>query len=281
MVINGRQLAAVIISDLQKEFKDLAEVKVFVLMVGDDPASFSFLRQKQKTAQRVEVELIVEKLPADCGEKVLLARIGELNEIPEVHGIIVQLPLPDGFNIEKALNSISSDKDIDGLGQKALVLAPAVKVVEFLFKKYQVNWQKAKIVLVGYGCLVGEPVGKWLNKKSVEFSVIDKSTSEPEKEKLIKAADIIISGVGRTGLVSASWVKQASVVIDFGCDFSAGQVLGDVSKEAALRARLFTPTPGGTGPILTALLFHNLLLLTKRKKFANISKVRNFNFQTL
>ena len=267
MIINGKKLAKEILVDLKKEFKKFKKVILAAVVIGNNPASFSFLKQKQKTAEKLGVELKIYKFPASISNKKVIAEIEKICQKKETKGLIVQLPLPRKFNQSEILKSIPAKKDVDALGEKPFNLAPAVEVIRFIFKKYKINYKNKKIALIGLGKLVSQPIYYWLKEKVPQsnISVIQKNVSKKEREKLIKTADILISGVGQANLVPAKWVKKGVVVIDFGYNFKKSKPYGDIEKKAASRARLFTPTPGGTGPILVGLIFKNLLNLIRKK----------------
>lgn len=264
MIINGKQLALEVIDSLKPSFAKLAQRPVLTALASEDclPCDF-FLKQKQKIALELGVELRIIKIEKQASQVDLIAEIEKLNQDRAVNGIIVQLPLPSGFDVEKICQAISPQKDVDGFLGKT-VKPPAVGVIDYLFKKYRLFQNGQKIALVGKGKLVGEPIFNWLIKKDVDkkdIFVIDKKTDKAQKEQWLKQADIIISGAGKANLIAKDMVKDNVVAIDFGYDIINGKIFGDIAQEVAEKAILFTPTPGGTGPILVAMLFSNLLNL--------------------
>lgn len=272
MLIDGKKIAQGLIDDLQKEFSKFQKVTVAAVVVGDDPASFSFLKQKQKKAQDIGIGLEIHKMPFDISEFELVNKIKILSGDERIKGLILQLPLPPRFlEISKILNAIPSEKDVDALSEKSIVLPPSVGVVKLLLEKYKINLANKKVVINGLGRLVGKPIYNWLRQQPElelgDLAAIEKDTSQKEREQLIKTADILISGVGKANLISSALIKKGAVVIDFGTARCGGKLCGDIEQVAAEKARLFTPTPGGTGPILVAIIFKNLLDLLDKPSY--------------
>lgn len=261
MIIDGKKIGKEILSSLKKELSKFKKIILAIVVVGNNPASWSFLKQKEKIAKYLGIELKVYKFPSTISNKELILEIEKITEDEKVKGIIIQLPLPKKLNLSEVLKVIPPQKDVDALGEKPINLAPSVEVVKFIFKKYSIKYNDKSIVINGFGRLIGKPIYNWL-KETVSLSnisIIEKNTLN--KEKLIKKADIIISGVGKANLIPANLIKRNAVVIDFGYDFQKGKIYGDIEKESADKTRLFTPTPGGTGPILVAMIFKNLVNL--------------------
>lgn len=263
MIIDGKQLAREIIDGLKNEFAKLPPKAVLTaLTAGDNPACELFLKQKQKIAKDLGAELRIIKINEQAGQEGLMVEIGNLNQDNAIGGIIVQLPLPSNFDFEKIAKTIAPQKDVDGF-TNTIVKPPAVATAAYLLEKYNVFLENKKIAVVGRGKLVGGPVCQWLAEKANAAAVfiIDKQTAEEKKGEWLKQADIVISGVGKANLIAKDMVKEGVMAIDFGYDIQGGKVCGDISPEVASKASLFTPTPGGTGPILVAMLFRNLLKL--------------------
>ncbi len=266
MIIHGRKLAKELTAQLKKEFKKFKKVKLAAVTVGENPASISFLEQKKRMADSVGVELKIYKFSPEISTEELAEELKKLSQAELITGIIIQLPLPQKFNLTEILKVLPPQKDVDALLSHSPVLAPTVEVVRFIFERYQINPTNKKILLTGYGRLVGKPIYRWLKDQVLarNIFVVGKDTPKKEKERLIKTADILVSGVGKANLIPESWVKPGAVVIDFGFDVKNGKIYGDVSPQASKKAKLFTPTPGGTGPILVAMIFKNLSRLVKK-----------------
>jgi len=265
MTINGRKLAKEMIADLKKQFKKYEKVLLAAIMIKGNSASLSFLRQKNRVAQFLGIELRIYKLSSNISNKKLIKELEKLSKSKIITGIIIQLPLPEKFNLDRILKSLPVKKDVDALSPHSQNLAPTVEVVKFIFEKYKIQLTDKKIVVNGFGRLTGKPIYNWLKtqRSPQDIFVIEENIPQKERVNLIKTADILISGVGKANLIPSAWVKERTVIIDFGYSFKRGKIYGDVAKEAAEKAELFTPTPGGTGPLLVAMIYQNLLNLIK------------------
>lgn len=276
MVIDGKQIAEGMIARL----KALPKPEKFfgAVLVGNDPASVNFLKQKEKIAKELGIEFRLYKLSETITTDELRAEIGKLAQPKSCGGFIVQLPLPEKVNRYYVLNAIPKEKDADLLSEPALggfyterspVVPPSVGTVEEILKLEHRNLRDLKVVMVGAGFLIGKPVGFWLQNKISELVVLDASVKHLH-EKLADA-DIVIAGAGHAGLFSANHLKEGAVVIDFGfnrvggaADGSGGKITGDFDPVGADEKNVhYTKTPGGTGPILVAKLFENFYTLNK------------------
>jgi len=261
VIINGKKLAQEIINSLTGKFE---KVILTIVVVDGNKSILSFIKQKQKVAEKLGITLKVFEFSNSVSETDVIEKIKYLGAEKEVKGIIVQLPLPKHFNSFRILNSVPKEKDVDALSSNAELLPVSVEAVRFILEKYKIDLNK-KIAIVGLGRLVGKPIYNWFSEKTNRnnISVIEIDTPVQNRNEIIENADILISGVGKANLISADIVKKGSVVIDFGYDFLQGKICGDVEKSASKKANLFTPTPGGTGPILVSMIFKNLFNLLK------------------
>ncbi len=267
MIIDGKKIAGDIIEKLKKA---PGPDKFFgAVLVGDDPASINFLKQKEKIANELGIEFRLYQLAATLTTDELRAEIGRLASPKHCGGFIVQLPLPEHVNRYYLLNAIPKDKDVDCLSEAALgafytergrIVPPSVGTVEEIFKLEHRDLRDLKAVMVGAGFLIGKPVGFWLQNRISELVVLDAQVKDiPEK---LKDADIVISGTGQAHLFGAKDLKEGSVVIDFGFNKINGTIAGDFDPAAAEAKNIhYTKTPGGTGPILVAKLFENFYKL--------------------
>ena len=268
MVIDGKKMAEAIMSRL----KALPKPDKFfgAVLVGDDPASVNFLKQKEKVAKDLGVEFRLYQLPEDITTDELRKKIGELAQPKNCGGFIVQLPLPEKVNRYYVLNAIPKEKDADLLSEPALggfytersaVVPPSVGTVAEILKLERRDLRDLKVVMVGAGFLIGKPVGFWLQNKVSELVVLDASVKKLHEK--LEDADIVIAGAGQAGLFSAKHLKEGAVVIDFGFNRNAeGRIVGDFDPAGAEEKNVhYTKTPGGTGPILVAKLFENFYAL--------------------
>lgn len=209
-------------------------------MVGENPASESFLKQKAKVAEILGVNFKVFRYDAEIKTEKLIKEILKINENSiknnyttsrrsSANGIIIQLPLPKHIKTESVLNVINPKKDIDALSKLPLVLAPTVEAVKFIFKKYKINYKTKNILIIGHGRLIGQPIYNWFNSQfasqETSRSLVRQSLNQvriidvKQKNQLLKLAreaDIIIGGTGKAGLIKDSMIKKNSILIDFG-----------------------------------------------------------------
>lgn len=273
MVIDGKQIADEVLARL----KTLPKPGKFfgAALVGDDPASLNFLKQKEKTGRELGVDFRLYQLPLTSTTDELRAKIGELARPKNCGGFIVQLPLPDKVNRHYVLNAIPKEKDVDFLSEAALgafytgrsrAVPPSVGVVEEILKLEKRDLRDLTVVMVGAGFLIGKPAGFWLQNRVAELIVLDNTVKDVHAR--LGEADIVISGAGVPGLFGAKHLKEGAVVIDFGFSTinASGKkkIAGDFDPAGAEAKNIhYTRTPGGTGPVLVAKLFENFYTLTR------------------
>jgi methylenetetrahydrofolate dehydrogenase (NADP+)/methenyltetrahydrofolate cyclohydrolase len=232
-LLDGKKLSQKILKDLKKELKE-SKLKLAIVLVGNNPDSKKFIKQKQKACQFIGIDFKLFKFPAQIQGAKLLKEIKEIIKDSSISGIVIQLPLPKKLNTEKILKSIPKEKDAE-------IISPVVCAIERILKEYKISLRNKKIVLIGKGRLVGQPVASWLRKQNLKFSSINK----------IKQADLIISGMGRANFIKGEMIKKGAIIIDVGEDVD----FESVSKKAGY----ITPTPGGVGPMTVACLLKNLV----------------------
>lgn len=267
MIIDGRAVAKKIEESLKERLSALRlkeMPKVSFLTFGEDPATKSFLSIKRKVAERIGVDLQIHELPMETLEEVAIGILESLVDSSANNGVVVQLPLPDNLDQDRFLNKISPLKDIDSLsplteekyatGQKAFA-PPVALAVEEILRSYDVSLLSKRIAVVGYGKLVGRPVSSWLKRQDLNFEIFDIGS---DLDQLIEF-DIIISGVGKAGLIKKEMVKEGAILIDAGASEVGGEIVGDIEREAYDKASLVSPVPGGVGPVTVVKLFENLL----------------------
>ncbi|OGZ52595.1 MAG: hypothetical protein A3B25_04025 [Candidatus Ryanbacteria bacterium RIFCSPLOWO2_01_FULL_48_26] len=274
VIIDGKKIAAEILGKL----KTLPKPEKFfgAALIGNDPASEGFLKQKAKVAKELGIEFRLYKLPEDISTDALREEIGRLARVKNCGGFIVQLPIPKHINKHYALNAIPKEKDADVLGETSLgsfytgrsdIVPPSVGTVEEILKRNEKNLRECSVVLMGTGFLTGKPIGFWLQDQVAELTIIDEH-SKKLRGKLADA-DIVISGAGVPRLFSPADLKNGGLVIDFGWNKLDGKIVGDFDsmlEVGGLKLEVsYTPTPGGTGPILVAKLFENFYTLTSAR----------------
>ncbi|MEW6616943.1 MAG: bifunctional 5,10-methylenetetrahydrofolate dehydrogenase/5,10-methenyltetrahydrofolate cyclohydrolase [Patescibacteria group bacterium] len=264
MIIDGKKIAEEILNRL----KDKKTKKFFAaFLVGENPASVSFLKQKEKIARSLDIDFRVFKFEEQITQDKLRKEILKIANHKTCGGVIVQLPLPAHINAQYVMNVIPREKDVDVLGERALgafyaernfISPPAVGVVEEILKNQNINLNEKKVAVVGLGALVGKPIATWLKGKVSDLYLLDKGSDY----SLLKNADIVILGTGQPHLISKMMLKEKVLVIDFGYGMKDGKICGDFNPNESNVD--FTPTPGGTGPILVVKLLENFFLLVEK-----------------
>ncbi len=282
-VIDGKAFAAGLrerVADAVKEIGSQHGIKpgLAVVLVGEDPASQVYVRNKGKQTVEVGMDSFEHKLPIDTAEKDLLALVEQLNNDPAVNGILVQLPLPKQIDESKVTNSISVDKDVDGfhienvgklsIGEDSLIpCTPAGCLM--LLKDHVGDLTGKNAVIVGRSNIVGKPVSMLLLRESCTVTIAHSRTRD--LPSVCRAADIIVAAVGVPELVKGDWIKPGAVVIDVGINRVEGEdgknkLVGDVDYQAAMEvADGVTPVPGGVGPMTIACLLRNAVIAACRQ----------------
>jgi methylenetetrahydrofolate dehydrogenase (NADP+)/methenyltetrahydrofolate cyclohydrolase len=275
MVIDGKAIAG----EITERLKKLPKPEKFfgAVLVGDDPASVNFLKQKEKAAHELGLEFRLYRLPVTITTDDLRAEIGRLAGPKPCGGFIVQLPLPEKINRHYVLNAIPKEKDVDCLSEAALgafytgrsaIIPPSAGTVEEILKLEHRELRGLKVAMVGAGFLIGKPVGFWLQNKVAELVVLDSTVKDLHAE--LADADIVISGAGQPGLFSAKHLKKGAVVVDFGFSKEGQKIMGDFDPAGAEEKKIdYTKTPGGTGPILVAKLFENFYKINNKQDKKN------------
>ena len=279
-IISGKEIAAQVRAELKSEIQKLKEATgttpgLTVVLVGENPASVVYVRNKIKACEEVGIKSVQHKLPETTTHAELLALIRELNASKEVHGILVQLPLPKQINEEEILEEISPAKDVDGfhpynVGRLMIgnpVLQPCTPYgVMRLIESTGVDLSGKDAVVVGRSNIVGKPMAMMLLRRNATVTVCHSKTKDLAER--IKKADILVAAIGRAEFIKGEWVKEGAVVIDVGMNRTAeGKLVGDVDFEGASeRASFITPVPGGVGPMTIAMLLKNTVEAARRSK---------------
>jgi methylenetetrahydrofolate dehydrogenase (NADP+)/methenyltetrahydrofolate cyclohydrolase len=277
-IINGKEIAAQVRAELRGEIQALKEKTgvvpgLTVVLVGENPASIVYVRNKIKACEEVGIKSVQHKLPDSTTHEELLTLIRQLNASKDVHGILVQLPLPKQINEEEILEEISPFKDVDGfhpynVGRLMIgnpVLQPCTPYgVMRLIDSTGVDLSGKDAVVVGRSNIVGKPMAMMLLKRNATVTVCHSKTTDLVER--IKKADIVVAAIGRAEFIKGEWVKQGAVVIDVGMNRSLeGKLVGDVDFEGASeRASFITPVPGGVGPMTIAMLLKNTVVAASR-----------------
>jgi methylenetetrahydrofolate dehydrogenase (NADP+)/methenyltetrahydrofolate cyclohydrolase len=276
-IIDGKAVAREIQAQIKEEVEGLKRrwgvvPGLAVVLVGDDPASHVYVRNKEKACRDVGIRSEEHFLPAAISEKDLLALIRRLNQDKNIHGILVQLPLPAHIQSEKILEAVSPQKDIDGfhpINQGLLLLGgngfqPCTPMgIMKLLDSVGCDPQGKNAVVVGRSNIVGKPVALMLLARHATVTLCHSRTARLRDE--VGRADILIVAIGKAGLVRGDWIKPGAVVIDVGVNrLPTGKLIGDVEFESAKeRAAWISPVPGGVGPMTICMLLYNTLKAVK------------------
>jgi methylenetetrahydrofolate dehydrogenase (NADP+)/methenyltetrahydrofolate cyclohydrolase len=276
-IIDGKAVAKEVQKQIKEEVEGLERrwglaPGLAVVLVGDDPGSHIYVRNKEKACKEVGIKSFEHLLPATISEKELLALIQQLNKDKQIHGILVQLPLPPHIRAERILEAVSPHKDIDGfhpVSQGMLVLGgdgfkPCTPLgIMKLLASVGCDIKGKNAVIVGRSHIVGKPVALLLLEKHATVTICHSRTASLRDE--VARADILVVAIGKARLVRGDWVKLGAVVIDVGVNrLPNGKLCGDVEFEVAKdRASAITPVPGGVGPMTICMLLHNTLKAAK------------------
>ena len=283
-IIDGKALAAQVQEKVAAAVSHLRLKHGFVpglavVLVGDDPASRVYVRNKGRRTTEAGMKSFEYHLPADTSEQALLERIRLLNESPEVHGILVQLPLPKQIDPARVIDAIDPDKDVDGfhvinagrlaVGQPGLVPCTPLGCV-LLAKQARESLEGLEAVIIGRSNIVGKPLAQLLLKENCTVTVAHSRTRD--LPAVARRADLLVAAVGRAELVRGDWIKPGATVIDVGINRVEGpdgkaRLVGDVAfNEARTVAGAITPVPGGVGPMTIAMLLVNTVRAACRQR---------------
>ncbi len=277
MIIDGKKTAAELREKIKKEISKLkstynAVPGLTVILVGEDPASKIYVKNKEKFAKEVGMNSEVIRYPADLEEKVLLDKIQELNKNKRVSGILVQLPLPKHIDKRKVIETIDPRKDVDGfhpmnVGNLSSGYDSSIPCTplgcSLLLKKVEKNLSGKSAVVIGRSNLNGKPMTQLLLKENCTVTVTHSKTKDLKAE--CQRADIIIAAVGIPKLVKGDWVKKGTIVIDVGINKTDSGIVGDVDFDQVSKvAKAITPVPGGVGPMTIACLLKNTVECFKK-----------------
>ena len=279
MIINGKELAKQIRSDLKKEVDALREdgiiPKLAVIMVGNDKASEVYVRNKSKACNEVGIEFEEFLKDENTTQEELIELIDELNKREDIDGILLQSPIPKQLDIRQAFNRIDEKKDVDGfnpinvgklaIGEDCFISCTPYGVIKML-EAYNIEIEGKRAVVIGRSNIVGKPLAQCLLNRNATVTICHSKTRE--LESIVKEADIVVAALGRPKFVTANMIKDGAVVIDVGINRTDdGKLVGDVDFEnIENKASYITPVPGGVGPMTIAMLMNNVVKAAKERK---------------
>jgi len=278
-IIDGKALSDKILKEIENEHSELQakvgrKAGLAVIIVGENPASQIYVRNKIRACERVGFHSETIRLDEHITEENLLLEIEKLNNDNNIDGILVQLPIPKHINELKVINAISAEKDVDGfhttnigkmmIGDETGFLPCTPAGVIQMFEEYNIDLEGKDVLVIGQSNIVGKPMTLLLIKKRATVQVCNSKTKNlPEK---LQKADVVVAAAGSPKLVKGSDVKEGVVVIDIGINRVNGKICGDVDfEEVSQKASYITPVPGGVGPMTIAMLIKNTFKSYKQK----------------
>lgn len=274
VIINGRKIRDEILAEIKKEIALLPFRPVFCdILAGENKASKQYVEMKKRFAESIGLEFLSANFKSEITAEELIKEIEILNKMPNMCGIIVQLPLPGHIEGRKVLDAISPELDADCLGKvrskkfysgKTAGGFPTALACMNLLDSLNLDLKQKNIVVLGQGELVGRPVAAMLGFRGLNPAIVRSETEH--KENIIKEADVIISGIGQGKFVTGDMVKNGVVIIDAGTSEENSSIVGDVDFDSVKeKASFISPVPGGVGPVTIAMLFKNVLEAAKKK----------------
>lgn len=278
-LLNGKELAQKLQQEMTQEVTALKEKGLqpglAVILVGEDPASQVYVRNKERAANNIGMYSVVYRLPETTSEADLIAKIEELNQDDKIHGILVQLPLPKHINEDLVLDTIAPEKDVDGFhpmnlgnlfaGKPTMIPCTPAGIME-LIKLSGIDLAGKNAVIIGRSNIVGKPMAHLLLQANATVTICHSKTKD--LPKVAKQADVLVVAIGRANFVTADFVKEGAVVIDVGINRDENNKLtGDVKfDEVAPLTSYITPVPGGVGPMTITMLMRQTIEAAKRKE---------------
>lgn len=275
MLLDGRTVANHIFDNLTQRIQELVQKGIqphlAVVCVGSDPATMSYIAQKEKKAKHIGAVVSVYKHPDTITQEKLQETIDFLQQSGDIHGIILQLPIPQHLDQQTLINSINPEKDVDGFVKNSPFVVP---IASAIFKLLEVacipetsktgdsfnEWLRSKdVVVIGKGATGGTPIANEFKKRGITPHIIDSQTLHPQD--ITTKADIIITAVGKRGILTPDMIKKDVILLNVGMTMEEGEFFGDYNEEDIKDiASWYTPTPGGVGPVNVACLLENLVI---------------------
>ncbi|MDP3044073.1 MAG: bifunctional methylenetetrahydrofolate dehydrogenase/methenyltetrahydrofolate cyclohydrolase FolD [Bacillota bacterium] len=281
-ILDGKAIATQIRSELVREAGSFAAQRgappgLAVVLVGDNPASQTYVRNKEHACQEVGIRSTVHRLPADTQMDDLLRLLDQLNGDEGIHGVLVQLPLPDHLDARAVTRAIRPEKDVDGfhplnvgklqIGEPCLTPCTPSGVIANL-ERSGIDIAGRHAVVIGRSNIVGKPTALLLLQRHATVTICHSRTADPSS--VTRQADILVVAVGRPGMITGEMVKEGAVVVDVGINRVDGRLVGDVDWDSvAPRAAAITPVPGGVGPMTVTMLLANTILAAKSQVAAS------------
>lgn len=258
-ILNGSDLASYIQERQLGQVRALRQAhgvipRLAIVRTNPDPIVDSYMRLKQNYGNNIGIEVDVHTID----QSEALATIAKLNDDPSVHGIIVQIPLPNPKQTDEILNAVIGTKDVDGLATQTSFDAPTPVAINWLLAGYNIDLRAKNLVIVGHGRLVGKPLAKIWATSNLQVTIADKATDN--LAELTSQADVLVCATGVPGLITASMVKPEAIIVDAGVATDSNGLIGDVAGDVReLPNIIITPEKGGVGPLTVCALFDNVI----------------------
>jgi methylenetetrahydrofolate dehydrogenase (NADP+)/methenyltetrahydrofolate cyclohydrolase len=262
-ILDGKELAGYIEERQARQVRALRQAghvapKLAIIQTIDNPVIDTYVSLKQRYGQDILVDVDVHKVD----QSDLMATIVQLNKDESVHGVIIQLPLADEAQTEEAVNAVAPEKDVDGLGENAILTPATAMAIDWLLAGYNVDLKNKNIAIVGKGRLVGGPLEKLWRTTGYNVSVYDDATVD--LGTALRGAGVIVTATGVPGLVTSQMLQPSAVVVDAGTAAEHGKIVGDLAADVRARNDLtITPEKGGVGPLTVTALFDNVIQAAK------------------
>ena len=265
ILLDGKSLSAKIKDELKGNINSYVQTPILaVITIGDDAASEVYVKNKRKACEYVGMSFLHLEYASCVKEEVVIKKIKQLNKDKSINGIILQLPIPDNFNVSKIINTIDPSKDVDGLtntqagkliqNEKCLMPCTPKGIMEIL-KEYKIELEGKHVVIVGRSILVGKPLMLECINKNATVTMCHSKTKD--LKSYTKDADILIVAAGKKHLIDKTMIKKGSIIIDVGINRENGKLFGDVNPNVEEVCGYLTPVPGGVGPMTVAMLLKN------------------------
>jgi len=264
MIVDGKKIAEEVRDGLKKDLALLPRVPTLgFIRAGDDLVAEKFVAMKRKTALGLGIKVVESQINPGADTETAIAVVKEIASKSD--GVLVQMPLARNIDTEKVLAAVPLKQDVDAMGERSgkLVLTPVTAAIKEILERYNVSVTGKKVTVIGAGRLVGAPTAAWLKEQGAEVFVFTRENGD--FVSTTKESDIIVLGAGKVGILEPSMVKPGVVILDGGTTESEGAIAGDAQPSCAQIASVFTPVPGGIGPIAVAMIFRNLFELVRRR----------------
>ncbi len=290
-VLYGNTLSQTLKEEMKKKIDKLGEEgkripMLAVILVGDNPASQSYVRSKEKACRSIGMQAAMIVMDKNVATEDVVRAVVKCNEDPDADGILVQLPLPSHIDQQRVINTIDPRKDVDGLtisnagrlvlGQKGLVPCTPKGIIAMLDSIGMSDLSGKRAVVIGRSILVGKPIALLLQERNATVTIIHSKTVDPEK--IAREADIVIAAIGVPRFITKGWIKEGAVVIDVGINRVDGKLVGDVDFDSVeQKASWISPVPKGVGPMTVCMLLSNTLEAYERreKEYERKDRVRS------